>query len=119
MHTLCPVDAVGENQSRGLTLEGCALILVRQAGALHLYRNRCPHRGINLEWVPDRFLDADNNYIQCASHGALFTIATGECVYGPCQGQALTAVPFVIEDGEVRVDPEHLSSDPPAAAAPG
>jgi len=31
--------------------------------------------------------------IQCATHGALFLIESGECIAGPCAGQSLTALP--------------------------
>jgi nitrite reductase/ring-hydroxylating ferredoxin subunit len=30
--------------------------------------------------------------IQCATHGALFLIESGECVAGPCAGQSLQAL---------------------------
>ncbi len=30
--------------------------------------------------------------IQCATHGALFLIESGECVAGPCAGQFLAAL---------------------------
>ncbi|WP_148053418.1 Rieske 2Fe-2S domain-containing protein, partial [Pseudomonas fluorescens] len=53
---------------------------------------RCPHRGVGLEWHHDQFLDPSNSLIQCATHGALFLIEDGECVAGPCVGQALTAI---------------------------
>ena len=37
--------------------------------------------------------------IQCARHGALFLIESGECVAGPCEGEALHAIDCR-EDGE-------------------
>jgi len=52
----------------------------------------CPHRGVPLEWQPDQFLDPSASLIQCATHGALFLIESGECVAGPCAGQFLTAL---------------------------
>ncbi|HLT12767.1 MAG TPA: Rieske 2Fe-2S domain-containing protein [Marinobacter sp.] len=54
------------------------------------YLNICPHLGIELNWMPGRFMDADNLFIQCSTHGALFKPGTGECIAGPCQGDALT-----------------------------
>jgi nitrite reductase/ring-hydroxylating ferredoxin subunit len=41
-------------------------------GQAYVYLNRCPHRGVGLEWHPDQFLDPSNSLIQCATHGALF-----------------------------------------------
>lgn len=56
------------------------------------YLNRCPHMGIELNWMPGRFMDADNLFLQCSTHGALFKPGDGECIAGPCQGDALTAL---------------------------
>ena len=93
MFRLCASSAIAEGQSRGLHHGALALLAVRRQGRLYLYRNRCPHRGIALEWQPDRFLDASASLIQCATHGALFLIESGECIAGPCAGQSLTALP--------------------------
>ncbi|AMQ89788.1 Rieske (2Fe-2S) protein [Marinobacter sp. LQ44] len=65
------------------------------------YLNICPHLGIELNWMPGKFMDADNLFIQCSTHGALFKPGTGECIAGPCQGDALTAL-------EVRQQGDHI-----------
>jgi len=67
------------------------------------YLNRCPHLGIELNWMPGRFMDTDNQFIQCSSHGALFRPDNGECISGPCQGDALTALEVRISDGQVQI----------------
>ena len=90
---LCPPQALAEGQSRGFAVAGWRLLAVRRQGRVHLYENRCPHRGIPLEWQPDQFLDHSGSLIQCATHGALFLIESGECVAGPCAGQQLRALP--------------------------
>ncbi|MDO6444092.1 Rieske 2Fe-2S domain-containing protein [Marinobacter sp. 2_MG-2023] len=56
------------------------------------YLNRCPHRGVELNWMPGRFMDTDNLFLQCSTHGALFKPGDGECIAGPCQGDTLTAL---------------------------
>lgn len=89
MLRLCAPDEVAEGQSRGFEIAGEKLFAVRKDGQLYAYRNRCPHRGIPLEWLPDQFLDHSASLIQCATHGALFLIESGECVAGPCAGQSL------------------------------
>lgn len=66
--------------------------IVKSNGQLYAYRNQCPHAGVNLEWQPNQFLDASEEYIQCATHGAKFRIEDGLCIYGPCQGQSLIAM---------------------------
>lgn len=92
MIRLCASDELPEGHSRGFSAAGLALLAVRRDGQAYLYRNRCPHRGIALEWQPDRFLDTSGSLIQCATHGALFLIESGECVAGPCAGDQLQAI---------------------------
>lgn len=59
------------------------------------YLNRCPHLGIELNWMPDQFLESGGDLIICSTHGALFKIDDGLCISGPCQGQALTSLQIV------------------------
>ena len=92
MKFLCAGAELAEASSRGFEIDGTKLLAVRRGGQVHVYLNRCPHRGVGLEWQPDRFLDPSNSLIQCATHGALFLIEDGECVAGPCAGQSLTAI---------------------------
>ena len=93
MKFLCAGADLIEGGSRGFDIDGKKLFAVRHAGQAYVYLNRCPHRGVGLEWQPDQFLDPSNSLIQCATHGALFLIEDGECVAGPCAGQSLTAIP--------------------------
>ena len=92
MQFLCAPQQLTEGQSRGFLLDGMNLLAVRRDGQVYAYRNRCPHRGVPLEWQPDQFLDHSQSMIQCATHGALFLIESGECVAGPCAGQSLQAL---------------------------
>lgn len=92
MILLCHPDELAEGQSRGFLIDDLKLLLVRREGRVHAYENRCPHRDIPLEWQPDRFLDDSGSLIQCATHGALFLIESGECVAGPCAGESLRAL---------------------------
>jgi nitrite reductase/ring-hydroxylating ferredoxin subunit len=92
MKFLCTGIELVDANSRGFELDGQKLFAVRRAGQVYVYINRCPHRGVGLEWTPDQFLDPSNSLIQCATHGALFLIEDGECVSGPCAGQSLTRV---------------------------
>ena len=93
MKFLCASGDLTPNSSRGFVIDGHRLLAVRRDGIAYFYLNRCPHRGIPLEWQPDRFLDDSASLIQCATHGALFLIESGECIAGPCAGQSLTALP--------------------------
>ncbi|GAB3372608.1 Rieske 2Fe-2S domain-containing protein [Spongiibacter taiwanensis] len=83
--------------SVGFETDGVSYFAVRSRGKIWVYRNRCPHRQVRLNWQPDAFFDASGSLIQCATHGALFLIESGECVSGPCQGEYLDAVPFSVD----------------------
>ncbi|WP_028695151.1 Rieske (2Fe-2S) protein [Pseudomonas cremoricolorata] len=92
MDFLCPSSALAEGSSRVFDIDGMSLLGVRRHGKVYLYRNRCPHRGIALNWQEHTVLDASASLIQCAHHGALFLIESGECVAGPCEGETLQAL---------------------------
>ena len=77
--------------------------VVRRGDAVNAYRNFCAHAGHPLNWQPDDFLTGDGRHIVCASHGALYDIASGVCAGGPCKGGALEPVEVRIEDGDVVV----------------
>jgi nitrite reductase/ring-hydroxylating ferredoxin subunit len=80
---------------------------------VYAYVNRCPHTGSPLDWVEHEFLSLDKRHIQCATHAALFRLADGLCVAGPCTGSSLTAIPVTVESGLVVV-----ASANPAAGNP-
>lgn len=104
MITLCSIDTIAEGQSKGFELaDGRSLFAVRHDGQVYLYRNRCPHRGIELNIQEDEFLDMDGALIICSTHGALFQIDNGECLAGPCQGEWLETVAYAVEEGELKV----------------
>ena len=95
------VADIAENGSKGFICNGDKYFAVKKQNRIYLYRNICPHIGIPLEWVEDKFLDPSCTMIQCANHGALFIIESGKCVAGPCSGQKLQAVAFSIIADEI------------------
>ncbi|EXF43532.1 Rieske family iron-sulfur cluster-binding protein [Pseudomonas sp. BAY1663] len=109
MIRLCATSELGEGQSRGFSLADLKLIAVRREGRVYLYRNRCPHRGVPLEWQADRFLDESGSMLQCATHGALFLIESGECVVGPCAGQFLQPLPGIEQDDSIWLQTDRQS----------
>lgn len=102
---LCRLADLEDPGSKGFNLgepgRPRALFLVRQGEQVYAYENHCPHAGSPLDWLPDRFLSADQRHIQCATHDALFRIEDGLCVAGPCPGQRLRSLPLEIRDGTV------------------
>ena len=109
---LCRLDELEEGRARGfdpLAQGRDSVFALRHDHQVRVYRNRCPHLDVRLEYRKDRFLSADGQLIVCYAHGAQFLPATGECIYGPCLGQRLEALPFSEKDGWLLVRmPEEL-----------
>lgn len=101
---LCRIDELTDPGSLSVRHGNEMLMVIRQGARVYVYLNRCPHRGIPLEWVPDQFLDSSGRLIQCATHGALFLPESGECVSGPCIGASLQRRPCHIDNGQVWLD---------------
>jgi nitrite reductase/ring-hydroxylating ferredoxin subunit len=74
---------------------------IRHEGRVYAYANRCAHVGVELDWQPGRFFDADGMVLICSKHGALYDPATGACLGGPCNGVGLVPVAVEEVDGEV------------------
>ncbi len=105
-HPICRLADVPDGDARGFEItraggERIPVIVVRRGERAFVYRNRCPHRGTPLDWLPDRFLDAEGQNLICATHGALFRIEDGVCIAGPCAGDALEALEVRLEAGAV------------------
>ena len=96
---------VPENEARGAEIRDGAkvrkFIILRWQGETIVYRNRCPHAGTPLDWIPGRFFDRSGDYLFCASHGASFEPDSGLCIDGPCVGDLLERCRFDVRDGIV------------------
>lgn len=92
---------IKDNHSLGLStiINGILtkLILIRTGKNVFAYVNSCPHIGAPLDLKPGQFLSHDNKNIICSTHGALFQIDTGLCIFGPCHNQYLEVIPIRIE----------------------
>ena len=103
--TLCPLDAIADGAARNFVLQMRAGrfhgFVVRRGEAVHGYVDRCPHAGVPLARSLDDYLTPDGGLIACSWHGALFEIAGGACVGGPCIGQSLTAWPVAVRGGRI------------------
>jgi len=105
-HTLlCQLDDIPDGDSCALVADiddvSTSLIAVRKNKAVYVYKNSCPHIFAPLDFQPGRFLNLEKDLIQCAMHGALFTIEDGHCVQGPCIGKHLSDVAVFVKDNEV------------------
>ncbi len=105
MRVLCRSEQLAEGEAIGIQHSDEPMqhgfILVRRAGKVYAYKNRCPHTGVNLEWLPNQFFDSSGQFLQCAVHGAIFEVENGQCVRGPCAGDALTSVAIDERHGEI------------------
>ena len=110
---LCQLDDLEELQAIELTIDDRQLFAIRQDNRLHAYWNSCPHLGIPLNWMPEKFLDLDGSLIQCSAHGVLCQSASGECMAGPCAGDRLA-------QGQLRADGNawYVEADQPMPQPP-
>jgi nitrite reductase/ring-hydroxylating ferredoxin subunit len=102
---LCRLADIPEGGGKGFwfgeDIARFGVFLIRRGDTAWAYVNSCPHRGTPLDWLPDRFLDRDGRHILCATHGALFRIADGFCLSGPCAGARLRPVEIVRRGAEI------------------
>jgi nitrite reductase/ring-hydroxylating ferredoxin subunit len=98
---LCPLDAIVSGTARNFVIQLPAGrfqgFVVRKGRSAVGYVDRCPHAGLPLAQTLDDYLTPDGALISCSWHGALFRIADGVCLGGPCAGRSLTAWPVTVE----------------------
>ncbi len=102
---LCDLDTIADGGARNFVLQLRAGrfhgFVCRRGAAVFGYLDRCPHMGLPLAQVLDDYLSADGAAIVCSWHGAVFDVASGRCLGGPCAGQALVAWPVGVVGGRV------------------
>jgi nitrite reductase/ring-hydroxylating ferredoxin subunit len=98
---LCRLDEIPDGTAKGFDLGGCdeplEIFVVREGPRIFAYMNVCPHTGSPLDWQPDDFMSEDGCNIMCHTHGALFEVADGFCIAGPCAGDQLTPVKVEVD----------------------
>ncbi|EHL95498.1 rieske [2Fe-2S] domain protein [Acetobacteraceae bacterium AT-5844] len=99
LRPLCRLEDIPDGQAKGFSPAAgfAGLFAIRQGRQVFVYVNACPHIGVALDIMPDRFLNHRGNAIICALHGALFRIEDGFCTQGPCVGDSLEAVPAEVD----------------------
>ncbi len=73
--------------------------VIRHRGKVHGFINRCAHIQVELDWQEGQFFDDEQQYLICATHGALYQPDTGECIAGPCKNGKLEKL-AITEDGD-------------------
>jgi len=92
-HLLCHNDDLPENKTRSFSVES-------QQGKIDLFVVKIDNKVYGYK-KPDEFLSIEETHIQCATHGALFTMETGDCIAGPCSGDKLSSLNIEQRDNEV------------------
>jgi nitrite reductase/ring-hydroxylating ferredoxin subunit len=92
-----PVTAGGEDTTG---------FVVRYAGVVRGYLNRCAHVPIELDWNEGDFFDSSGLYLMCSTHGAVYLPESGRCAGGPCRGGRLRPIAIIEEDGQVYWQPD-------------
>ncbi len=109
LFVICDTRDVQEEEVRGFVLarltdagtEPWPILITRKGGRYFAYENTCPHGGTRLDTVPGEFMDEEGNFIACGKHKAMFDLDTGHCFIGPCQGEHLTAIDLIIDEGDI------------------
>lgn len=111
LFAICSTWEVDDGSARGFVLakrdEAGAIVrwpilVTRKGNNFYGFENACPHEGSRLDsGFPGEFLDEEGNFLTCGKHNAQFDLDTGHCFIGPCQGKALTAIPLIIDDGDI------------------
>lgn len=104
-YPVCSLTELKESKSLGIEINHDNVteqyLLIYHENSVHSYLNRCPHTGVNLEWMPNQFLDTSEKFIQCSTHGALFKIEDGFCLRGPCIGDKLKFIDNCVEKDNI------------------
>lgn len=105
---LCPLSALRDGVAREIHLgpreDPINVVVFREGGAIHAYRNRCAHFHLPLNAQPGRFLLLGDGLVMCAWHSAVFRIADGACIDGPAQGIPLERIAIREQDGNLLLD---------------
>jgi len=85
----------------------CRAFAIRYQGQVHAYLNRCTHVAMEMDWRPDHFFDDSGHWLLCATHGAHYEPATGQCKGGPCKG-GLIKIGLVEQGGAVHWQSQYI-----------
>lgn len=93
-----------DNSTHSVRSGQLALLIVRRAGQVFVYENRCPHTHKTLDPQGGSLAASGGLLIECQRHAAQFIADTGECVAGPCLGEALNALRYTVHGSAIYLD---------------
>ena len=93
---LCGAQEVAEGQGKEIVFgegkDAFRIVVLRLKQGWFAFHNCCPHFSLPLNYEPDRFHIFDEDLLMCAHHTAIYRVADGECIDGPCLGSHLTPI---------------------------
>lgn len=103
-HLLCSTHDIPEGKAKGFKIGENGkdtFFVTRKNNQFFAYLDVCPHyNSTTLPWKRHEYTDVKGEHIVCAAHGALFDIATGVCIQGPCKHQRIQRIPIRIESNQ-------------------
>ena len=81
--------------------ENAPAFVVRLAGNVHGYLNRCGHLPMQLDWREGEVFDSEGRDLICSTHGATYAADSGKCLGGPCGKTPLVSLRMEERDGKV------------------
>ena len=72
---LCAISELPDPGSKGINVSSSEklqeVFVVRVGNEVYGYQNHCPHTGVNLDWLPDQFLDMRHPWRDIQNRGWL------------------------------------------------
>jgi nitrite reductase/ring-hydroxylating ferredoxin subunit len=113
---LCAAQEVPDGQGKEIVFgegkDAFRVVVLRLGERWFAFHNCCPHFSLPLNYEPDRFHVFAGDLLMCAHHTAIYRIADGACIDGPCHGARLTSIALLHQAGSL-----YISADP--AVEPG
>jgi nitrite reductase/ring-hydroxylating ferredoxin subunit len=82
------------------------LLLLRSGNTVQAFANRCPHFGVPLARQQSQLIHTPYVSVTCNVHYSHFRWADGMCTDGECVGEALLAIPTLVDaQGKVCIAP--------------
>ena len=97
MTPVCPIDALGENETTSVVVNERRIVLVRSNGEYFALEDRCSHQDTPLSGGRVR-----RGYIACPLHGVMFDLKTG-APNGTLTKKCVQTYPVEIIDKTVHV----------------
>jgi len=96
--TIGPASEVDDGSMAGFEVEGAKIAVARIEGALYAFSDVCTHQGCPLAEG-----DLDGTELECACHGSVFDVKTGEVREGPAT-EPIEVYPAHEVDGQIQIE---------------